>query len=246
VSGTATNQLLRVRADGSGFAVLRSFPTGENHNGGRIMFGPDGKLYVVTGENGNPAWAQSLATLAGKMLRLNVNGSVPADNPRPGSPIIGFGIRNSFGFTFDPQTERLWETENGPQCNDEINMVTRLTLRNYGWGPSQTCSSPPPAPQNTNRDGPNPVLPKLFFTTPPALTGAAFCHQCGLSSSGRLFFGAYNTGTIRRARLTPARTGIASHALFYDHPGGVLSVETPVDGGRIYFSTARNIFRLNP
>ncbi len=246
VSGTATNQLVRVRADGSGFTVLRSFPTGENHNGGRIMFGPDGKLYVVIGENGNPARAQSLATLAGKMLRLNVNGSVPSDNPRAGSPIVGYGIRNSFGFTFDPQTGRLWETENGPQCNDEINLGTRLTLRNYGWGPSQTCSSPPPAPLNTNRDGLNPVLPKRFFATPPALTGAAFCRLCGLSSSGRLFFGAYNNGTIRRARLTSARTGIASDALFYDHPTGVLSVETPVDGGPIYFSTATNIFRLNP
>ena len=174
VSGTAKNQLLRIREDGTGFAVLRSFPHGL-HNGGRIMFGPDGKLYVVLGENGIPSRAQSLDILAGKMLRLNPDGTVPSANPRAGSPIIGYGIRNSFGFTFDPETGRLWETENGPECNDEINLVARLTLRNYGWGPSQTCSSPPPAPRNTNRDGPNPVLPKLFFARPPALTGAAFC-----------------------------------------------------------------------
>jgi glucose/arabinose dehydrogenase len=246
VSGRATNQLLRIRADGSGFAVLRSFTSGEFHNGGRIMFGPDGKLYVVTGENGNPSRAQDLAILAGKMLRMNANGTMPSDNPRAGSPIIGYGIRNSFGFTFDPQTGRLWETENGPQCNDEINLIARLALRNYGWGPSQTCSSPPPAPLNTNQDGPSPVLPKRFFATPLALTGAAFCHLCGLSSRGQLFFGDYNTGTIRRARLTSARTGIASLAAFYDHPGRMLSLETPVDGGPIYFSTATNIFRLNP
>jgi glucose/arabinose dehydrogenase len=246
VSGTATNQLLRVRADRSGFRVLRSFPTARIHNGGRIMFGPDGKLYVVTGENGNAAQAQNLASLAGKMLRLNLNGTVPSSNPRAGSPIIGYGIRNSFGFTFDPQTGRPWETENGPQCNDEINLGSRLTLTNYAWGPSQTCSSPPPAPLNTNRDGPNRVLPELFFITPPALTGAAFCHRCGLESSGRLFFGAFNTGAIRRAKLNSARTGIVSHRLFYDHPSSVLSVETPIDGGPIYFSTGTNIFRLNP
>jgi len=246
LSGTATNQLLRIRADGSGFVVLRSFPAGSNHNGGRIMFGPDDKLYVVVGENGSPSRAQNLATQAGKMLRLNADGTVPSDNPRAGSPIIGYGIRNSFGFTFDPQMGRLWETENGPACNDEINLIARLALKNYGWGPSETCSSPPPAPRNTNQDGPSPLLPKLFFAQPPALTGAAFCHLCGLSSGGQLFFGAFNTGTIRRARLTSARTGIASQAPFYDHPAGVISLETPVDGGPIYFSTTTNIFRLNP
>jgi glucose/arabinose dehydrogenase len=246
VSGTPTNQLLRIRADGSGFVVLRSFSTAPEHNSGRIMFGPDGKLYVLVGDNFKPALAQDLAVTAGKMLRLNPDGSVPSDNPRAGSPIIGYGIRNSIGFNFDPQTGRLWETENGPACNDEINLIARLALRNYGWGPSATCSSPPPAPRNTNQDGPSPVLPKLFFPGQPALTGAAFCRLCGLSSNGQLFFGDFNTGTIRRAMLTSARTGIASKAPFYDHPAAVLSLETPLDGGPIYFSTTTNIFRLNP
>jgi len=180
------------------------------------------------------------------MLRLNEDGTVPSSNPRAGSPVIAYGIRNSFGFTFDPQTGRLWETENGPSCNDEVNLVPRLALTNFGWGPSQTCSSPPPAPRNTNQDGPSPVLPKLFFSSPPSLTGAAFCRQCGLSSTGQLFFGDFNTGTIRRATLTSPRTGIASRAPFYNHPDGVISLETPIDGGPIYFSTAKNIFRLNP
>jgi glucose/arabinose dehydrogenase len=246
VSGTARNQLLRIRADGSGFAVLRSFPTANGRDGGRIMFGPDGKLYVVVGDNGTPGLAQNLASLAGKVMRLNPDGTVPSDNPRAGSPIIGYGFRNSFGFTFDPQNGRLWATDNGPECNDEINLVPRVRLTNFGWGPSQTCSSPPPAPRNTNLDGPSPVLPKLFFAKPPALTGAAYCRLCGLSSGGQLFFGAYVTGTIRRATLTSDRLGIASQALFYDHPGAVISLETPVDGGPIYFSTRTNIFRLNP
>jgi glucose/arabinose dehydrogenase len=246
VSGTTSNQLLRIRGDGTGFTVLRSFPAAHIHDGGRIMFGPDAKLYVVIGENHNPALAQNLNVLAGKMVRLNTDGTVPSDNPLAGSPIIGYGIRNSFGFTFDPQGGRLWETENGPECNDEINLVDRLKLENFGWGPSETCSSPPPKPLNTNRNGPSPVLPKFFFATPPALTGAAFCDGCGLSSSGQLFFGEFNTGRIHRATLTSARTGIASQAPFYTHSEPVLSLETPVDGGSIYFSTTTNIFRLNP
>lgn len=246
VSGTVRNQLLRIQADGRGFAVLRSFPATQYHDGGRIMFGPDGKLYVVVGDNDNPALAQDLGSLAGKMLRLNQDGTVPSDNPRPPSPIIGYGIRNSFGFTFDPRSGRLWETENGPQCNDEINLVARSRLKNYGWGPSQACSSPPSAPWNTNRDGPSPVMPKRFFPIPPALTGAAFCRRCKLSSGGQLFFGAYNTGTIHRAKLNSARTEIISQAPFYDHPNSVLSLETPLGGGPIYFSTPTNILRLSP
>ena len=90
------------------------------------------------------------------------------------------------------------------------------------------------------------MLPKLFFADPPALTGAAFCDLCGLSSAGQLFFGDFNTGTIHRATLTSDRTGIASQAPFYDHPDAVLSLETPLDGGPIYFSTRTNIFRLSP
>jgi glucose/arabinose dehydrogenase len=246
VSGVARNQLVRIHADGSGFDVLRSFPTADLRDGGRIMFGPDGKIYVVIGDNTSPRLAQNLAVLAGKVLRLNADGTVPADNPRPGSPIIAYGFRNSFGFSFDPQNGRLWATDNGPECNDEVNLVPRFRLDNFGWGPSQTCSSPPPAPLNTNQDGPTPVLPKLYFAKPPALTGAAFCDLCGLSSAGRLFFGDFNNGVIHSAALTSNRADIASQAPFYDHPGTVLSLETPLDGGPLYFSTRTNIFRLNP
>ena len=246
VSGTAKNQLLRIRADGSAFAVLRNLPTARFHIGGRIMFGPDGKLYVVIGEHTMPALAQDLASLAGKVLRLNADGTVPSDNPLEGSPIIAYGIRNSFGFTFDPQQGGLWLTDNGDECNDEVNLVARLRLRNHGWGPSATCGSPPPAPRNTNQDGPAPVQPKLFLAESQGITGTAFCNLCGLSSYGQLFFADFNTGTIRRARLTSARTGIASQAPFYVHPDPVFSVEAPLDGGRIYFSTRTNIFRLIP
>jgi glucose/arabinose dehydrogenase len=247
VSGTAKNQLLRIRADGSGFTVIRNLPTGTSHDGGRIMFGPDGKLYAVVGYTDRKALAQDLSSLAGKVLRLNPDGTVPSNNPSAGSPIIGYGIRNSFGFTFDPQQGHLWLADNGPECNDELNLIARLTLRNYGWGPRATCTSPPPAPRNTNQDGPSPVLPKLTLPVSQGITGTAFCRLCGLpSSGGQLFFADFNTGTIRRAKLTSDRRAIVSQAPYYDHSDAVLSVETPLDGGPIYFSTRTNIFRLDP
>jgi hypothetical protein len=125
-------------------------------------------------------------------------------------------------------------------------LVAPLKLENFGWGPSETCSTPPAAPANTNQDGPSPVLPKYFFPVPPGITGATFCHQCGLGSNGQLFFGDFNNGLIRRAKLTSARTGIASQAKLYDHPDSVISLESPLNGGPIYFSTKTNLFRLNP
>src|SRR5688572_15685454 len=125
----------------------------ERHNGGHISFGPDGQLYVVIGESTDPALSQDGSAYAGKVLRLSPNGSVPTDNPIPVSPLFATGVRNSFGFAFDPETGHLWETENGPECNDEINRVPRGA--NLGWGPSAACTGDA---RGTNADGSDVVL----------------------------------------------------------------------------------------
>ena len=121
----------------SGACSRRPASSSPYHNGGRILFGPGDKLYVMIGEGHNPENAQDRSSnLRGKILRLNTDGS-----PGPGNPygrVWSFGHRNSFGFTFDPKTGRLWETENGPECTDEINLVVRNG--NFGWGPKENCS----------------------------------------------------------------------------------------------------------
>ena len=99
---------------GVGFAqtpIVSDIGAGFNHNSGRIAFGPDGFLYAAVGEHGNAANAQTISgntNLAGKVLRLNPNGQVPADNPFPGSYVWAYGMRNSFGFAFDPVQAHLW------------------------------------------------------------------------------------------------------------------------------------------
>src|SRR5207244_583445 len=102
---------------------------------------------------------------------------------------------------FDPQTGRLWETENGPSCNDELNRIVRGG--NYAWGPheEENCQPPKPGALETNQDGPSPrIQPKIYYPSVIAPTGAVFCQACGLGSAsgGRLFFGAWNTRDIRR------------------------------------------------
>lgn len=212
--------------------------------------------------------AQRLTNNAGKVLRMEPDGTVPGDNPFPSSYIFAYGIRNSFGFTFDPRTGRLWETDNGPECNDELNLVKRG--RNLGGGPSATCTTPPAPPASTNQDGPNPLLPKRWYATPLAVTGAAFCMSCRLGSASeralfvgtwvthevrlarlpsdplpaeRLFVGTCVTHEVRRALLTRRRNSIASQSVVHRHGSGVLAFARGPDG-RLYFSDSAAIYRL--
>jgi glucose/arabinose dehydrogenase len=245
-NGALRNEILRFTdAGGSGTnqTSIWHAPASNSpyHNGGHIAFGPDGMLYAVVGEGHDASNAQDLSNNdTGKILRMRPDGSVPNDNPF-NSRIYAYGIRNSFGFAFDPRTGRLWETENGPECNDELNRI--IAGRNYGWGPTETCAGA--SPRNTNRDGPKPVLPKLWYTPTIAPTGVAFCARCGLGakSRGRLFFGAYNTGAIRRVTLGSSRTGVRGQKVVYTRGSGILSLEVGPHG-RLYFSDQGGIFRL--
>jgi glucose/arabinose dehydrogenase len=248
--GGVHNQIVRFRDDG-GVGVDRTaiftsdVQSGIFHIGGRILFGPDRKLYLFSGDADVAANAQNLDNIAGKILRMTATGMVPADNPIPGSLIYTYGNRNSIGFAFDPLTGRLWEDENGPQCNDELNRIKAGA--NYGWGEHATCRTPPDPPLNTNQDGPGRVLPLEFFPTPIAPTGMAFCQACGLPgrNEGAFFFGTANTMNIQRVELTADRMGIASVKTVYTAPSGINGIEHGRGPDRaIYFSTRRGIWRL--
>jgi glucose/arabinose dehydrogenase len=247
ISGSDRNQIVRIRDVGGTGADMKivwssDVAAATNHNGGRIQFGPDGKLYAIVGDAANTGNAQNLNNDAGKVLRFNPQGTIPPNNPIPGNPIWAYGIRNSYGFGFDPITEFLWETENGPSCNDELNLIRRG--RNYGWGPNQTCSSPPPPPQNTNQDGPNPVQPQVWFTPVIAPTGLAFCVDCGIpSAEGAFFSGSFNDGRIRQSTLNPNRTTIVSTVIVYTHSDFILSLERGPDDA-VYFSDSDGIWKL--
>lgn len=245
VDGSPENQIVRLTDSmgiGQNLKTLVRIPAASFHNGGVIHFGPDRRLYAVVGENGNRAAAQDLATPLGKVLRMSASGKPARGNPFPGSRVWSYGLRNSFGFTFDPRTNHLWETENGPECNDEVNRIVKGG--NYAWGPNATCAGQ--APENTNQDGPLPrILPAAFFAQVIAPTGAAFCEGCGLGPmvEGRLIFGDWNRGGIHAATLTPDRLGIESQTVILDRMQGILAVERGT-GGSVYFSDPSGIFRL--
>ncbi len=170
-------------------------PNGDptNHNGGYIKFGPDGKLYLEIGDFcsadclGIPL-AQHLDTYAGKILRMNSDGSVPSDNPFPSSLIWAYGYRNGVGMDFSP-AGKLIATMAGPNCCDRVFFVSNGT--NLGWpkcgtASQPTCSSPYTA-----------SIYQYGATVTP--TGIAYSLNPNI-----LYFGEYETGNLKQLILTPS------------------------------------------
>jgi glucose/arabinose dehydrogenase len=138
-NGVVTNRVERYRfsAEASALSerqvILENIPGAANHDGGRIAFGPDGMLYVTTGDAQQESLSQDTRSLAGKILRLTPEGEVPSDNPF-GNLVYAYGLRNPQGLAWD-SSGQLWATDHGPSGVqsgfDEVNLI--VAGGNYGW-----------------------------------------------------------------------------------------------------------------
>jgi len=128
------NRVLRATFDGETLSepevILDGIPAGRIHDGGRMIVGPDGMLYVATGEAGDRDLAQDPDSLGGKILRITADGDPAPGNPDPASPVFSLGHRNVQGLAFD-DAGRLWASEFGQNDVDELNLVTAGA--NHGW-----------------------------------------------------------------------------------------------------------------
>ncbi len=218
--------------------IIDDLPAADIHIGGNLGFGPDGKLYVTIGDVSNPANSQSLDSLAGKILRYNPDGTIPADNPFLDSPIFALGLRNSFDFTFHPATGVIYATENGPNCDDEINRI--IAGGNYGWRPNYPCG-------DTDTEF---ISPIIRFSPPIVPTGITFYtgdqYPEFLNDLFFVYFDGGTEGKIKRIELTGEnldQAGSISSFLVEGELGGLLDVITCPDGN-LYFSSADSIFRV--
>jgi glucose/arabinose dehydrogenase len=204
--------------------------SGTNHNGGQIEFA-GGKLYVSVGDAADPATAQNTGSKAGKILRVNPNGSVPNDNPFNNS-VWSYGIRNPFGLAHKPGTTKIYETENGPECDDEMNIIKKG--RNYGWGPNYDCG--------TAGVGNNPVPPEVRWSDVIVPTDLGW-YSGKLRALRGLLGGDYGGGRIHRFPMNDRGTNVKKDQVIYNGGDSITDVaEGP--GGWLYFLTQDAIKRV--
>jgi len=155
--------------------ILDGIPGNDYRDGGRIKFGLDGKLYVSTGDASNPELSQDLNSLAGKILRINEDGTIPQDNPFSNSAVFAYGFRNAQGLAWAPNSGALYSSDQGGAGNDEINLIS--PGKNYGW-PHELC--------NSNGDDNRYTPPLVCFNPSLEPSGIAFAFSNKLGYQNHL------------------------------------------------------------
>jgi glucose/arabinose dehydrogenase len=223
--------------------IIEGIPAARFHAGTRLRFGPDGKLYITTGDAAQKELGQKLDTLSGKTLRLNDDGTVPPDNPfvnqagvRP--EIWTYGHRNSQGLDWQPGTNLMFQTEHGPSGfdgpggGDEVNIVERG--KNYGWGVIH---------HNETRAGME--SPLLEYTPACAPASGTFYRGSALAQfKGNFFFGCLRGEGLQRIVLDGRRV-VSQERLLQGQLGRIRDVAEGPDGA-LYFSTSNRDGRGTP
>jgi glucose/arabinose dehydrogenase len=235
-NGALYNRVIRLKDLGEtgvfDRVIMDNIPGARFHDGGRIAFGPDGKLYITTGENFKSEMAQDLGRLGGKILRIEPDGKIPPDNPFKDSPVYSYGHRNPQGLAWQPGTGKLFESEHGPSgefglfANDEINIVVKGG--NYGW------------PAAVGAPGMKPFIDPIVVwkeTTPPS--GMAFYKGDLLKHlKGDLFIATLRSQALIRISLNGDRITRIERWFATDHSSGIygrLRDVTEGPDGALYF-----------
>lgn len=223
--------------------VLIDNITGNNyHDGSRLLFGSDGKLYMTTGEAGNQPLAQDINSLNGKILRINADGSIPADNPNSGSYVWALGSRNAQGLDFGPGGI-LYESEHGPETDDEINIIEKG--RNYGW--PEVAGYCDKNDEKEFCESKNVKEPIEAYTPTLALAGIAYYGSDLIPQwKNSLIVTSLKAGRLLILHLSNDGKTVEKTTTFYNGTLGRLRDVCVSDDGRIFVSTSNKDGRGTP
>ncbi|MGB1377977.1 MAG: PQQ-dependent sugar dehydrogenase [Nitrosopumilus sp.] len=210
--------------------ILDGIPGAPWHDGGRIQFGPDEKLYISTGDAISPGLSQDLSSLAGKILRINPDGTIPTDNPFESSPVFSYGHRNPQGLAWSTNGMFV-SSEHGPSGelgygHDEVNII--LKGKNYGW--------PNIVGNSSDENFVNPLIHSGQSTWAPS--GMVFYDSDKIS----IFSGKFLIGTLRGEHLMVVEISddgsLISTEKFFDGDFGRIRTAQIDHDGNLYLLTA--------
>jgi glucose/arabinose dehydrogenase len=222
--------------------LINDIPGNTFHNGSRLVFDASGKLLMTTGDAGNMQLAQDPSSLNGKLLRINPDGSVPDDNPTPGSYVWALGLRNSQGLAISP-SGIIYATEHGPETDDEVNILQEG--RNYGWPDVRgMCDTDT---ENLFCDEFNVMEPMVAYTPTLALAGLAW-YGDGLIDEWRnsLLVTSLKAGQLLALHLNDQGTAITGTTVIYNNELGRLRDVCVSPQGRVFISTSNRDGRGDP
>jgi len=190
---------------------------------------------VTVGDTARRSEAKKIKSVFGKVLRLNADGSIPADNPDPEEPVFASGVRSPFGLDFQPGTGLPWVSDNGPQGDDEINRI--VMSGNYG------CPAPPARSARATATGL--ILSGTLAPSGYGPTGITFYTGTAVPEwRNDLFFCDWNTGSLWRLNLQPPSYDTAGEKEVVAQPCRLYVRNGP--DGSLYFSDHHAIYRLGP
>jgi glucose/arabinose dehydrogenase len=213
------NRVVRFRLGEEPEPILTGIPFNTYHDGGRIAFGPDGMLYVATGDAGDPSNSQDRSSLGGKILRLTPDGEVPEDNPFRNNPLYSYGHRNVEGLAWD-ERGRLYASEFGLNRYDEVNLIE--PGENYGW----------PEVEGEGGEALGYVDPITTWSTSEASPSGAEILKNGAIPQweGDLFVAALRGERLWRLELGPDGNVVERDQLLGDEIGRIRNVVQAPDG----------------
>jgi glucose/arabinose dehydrogenase len=214
-----------------------------NHNGCRLVISPDKKLIFTTGDAQTTSNSQNLQSLNGKTLRLNLDGTIPTDNPLPGSPVWSWGHRNPQGLVYSPNGQILYSSEHGPSNDDEINIIQKG--RNYGWPTVQGfCNTP----NETAFCRDSNVFEPIFAWTPTlAVAGIDFYNSDLIPEwKNSLLVTSLKASRITQLLLNQSGTSVLNTKDFYTGTFGRLRDICISPEGKVYVAVSNRDGRGNP